>query len=186
MSNSGSQSSGIGPGKGPGALIRAADRAARMMTYAAAVALCLATLHIFADAVATKFFRAPLFATYQIVTGYYMVALFFLPLAHAELRGAHITADLLYSALPGRWQRVMRLLNGFCLTGFLALMTWQSWVKAASQTSRGEQENISGTAFLLWPSRWLVVIGLGAMTLAALLTLLTGRDEAPQHDTAST
>ncbi|WP_051081059.1 TRAP transporter small permease subunit [Wenxinia marina] len=156
------------------------------MTYAAGVALVLATAHIFADAIATKFFRWPLFATHQIVTGYYMVALFFLPLAHAELRGAHITADLLYSGLPDRLRTVVRTANGICLTGFLAVMTWQAWIKAASQTSRGEQEMISGTAFILWPSRWLVVLGLAAMTLAALLTLLTRKDNgaAPEETTA--
>lgn len=166
--------------KGP--LLRAAEAAARLMTNAAAVALLLATVHIFVDAIATKFFRAPLFATYQIVTNYYMVALFFLPLAHAELRGGHITADLLYSGLPRRLRAVVRMANGVCLTCFLAVMTWQAWVKAASQTARGEQEMISGTAFILWPSRWLVVIGLFAMTLAALLTLLTRKDDlvAPQ------
>lgn len=87
-------------GKPKGRVLRGAEIAAQAMTYAAAAALVLATLHIFADAIATKFFRAPIFATHQIVTSYYMVALFFLPLAHAEMRGAHITADLLYSGLP--------------------------------------------------------------------------------------
>lgn len=160
-----------------GPVLRVAEAAARLMTYAAAVALVLATVHIFADAIATKFFRAPLFATHQTVTSYYMVALFFLPLAHAELRGAHITADLLYSGLPHRLRTMVRTANGIFLTGFLALMTWQAWIKAVSQTARGEQELISGTAFILWPSRWLVVVGLAAMTLAALLTLLTRRDD---------
>ena len=169
-----------------GPVLRAAEAAARLMTWAAAVALILATAHIFADAIATKFFRAPMFATHQIVTGYYMVALFFLPLAHAELRGAHITADLLYSGLPARLRTIVRTANGVCLTGFLALMTWQAWIKAVSQTARGEQEMISGTAFILWPSRWLVVVGLAAMTLAALLTLMTRKDDdtAPEETTA--
>ena len=56
-------------------------------------------------------------------------------------------------------------------------MTWQAWVKAISQTARGEKDTILGTPFLIWPSRWLVVVGLGAMTLAALLTLLTRGDD---------
>ncbi|MDF0597656.1 TRAP transporter small permease subunit [Psychromarinibacter halotolerans] len=160
-----------------GRLLRLAELAGRAMTLAAAVALALATLHIFADAIATKFFRSPLFATHQIVTSYYMVALFFLPLAHAELRGAHITADLLYSALPRGLRTVARKANGLFLTAFLGVMTWQAWVKAISQTARGEKDTILGTPFLIWPSRWLVVVGLGAMTLAALLTLLTRGDD---------
>jgi TRAP-type C4-dicarboxylate transport system permease small subunit len=141
----------------------------RAMTVLACVVLALTTLHVFADVIATKFFHAPIRGTHVIVTHYYMVALFFLPLAFAELREQHISADLLYSVMPEKLKPILNGANLAFLTAFLAVLTWQAYIKAFSQTLRGEQQTAAGMVLLTWPSRWLAVLGFGAMTLAALL-----------------
>lgn len=153
------------------AVHKLANSATWIMCVGAGLALVAMALHVFIDLIATKFFHAPINGTHVIVTRYYMVTLVFLPLAYAELRGAHITADLFYSSLPVGGQRLISVLNQFLLATYLGLFTWQVTVKAISQTQRGEEQIFAGVHFLIWPSRWILVLGLFAMMLAALLRL---------------
>ncbi|MFD1796968.1 TRAP transporter small permease [Paracoccus aurantiacus] len=150
----------------------AAEAYARAITAGACLALVLATLHIFADAVATKLFLSPINGTHQIVTFYYMVALFFLPLGYAESQGAHISADLGFSLLSRRLQRIATTANHLLLTGYVGLLCWYATVKAIQQTEVGAYETIAGGQIPLWPSRWIAVMGLLAMLAIAALKAL--------------
>lgn len=152
-------------------LTRYIRQVARVITFAAGVALVLATLHMFADAVMTRFFHRPIPGTLEVITQYYMVALFFLPLAHAEVRGAHITADLLFNAVPRRGQRWLVFANYLLLTGFGGVFLWQVTLKALRQTERGDLTRLGDLTLLLWPSRWIVVLGVVAFALVAALRL---------------
>lgn len=166
-----------------GAIHRAANWATYLMCVGAGIALVAASIHIFADTIATKFFHQPINGTHVVVTRYYMVTLVFLPLAYAELNGSHITADLFYSALPPGGQKIISFLNQLLLVLFLALFTWQVTLKAISQTRRGEVQIFDGVHFLIWPSRWILVLGIGAMMLAAVLRLVVAMIGQNPEDT---
>lgn len=142
---------------------RGAQLYARFITVGACAALVLATVHIFVDALATKIFLMPINGTHQVVTFYYMVALFFLPLGYAESQGAHISADLAYGALPPRMQRIATTGNYVLLTVFLGLLTWHAGLKAIQQTEIGAYQALAGGRIVIWPSRWIAVMGLLAM-----------------------
>src|SRR5688572_10848066 len=130
-----------------------AERFAAIITWLACAMLVVAALHIFADMFMTKVYRSPINGTSDIVTNYYMVALFFLPLAYCESRSAHIEADLVMQFLPRRLQRAIRLGTYVLLTGFLALWTWQSLLKALKQTAIGDMRLLGDLYLLLWPPR---------------------------------
>lgn len=149
-----------------------AERFAAIITWAACAALVIAALHIFLDIFMTKVFRSPINGTADIVTNYYMVALFFLPLAYCEARSAHIEADLFLSFMPKRVQRAIRIGTYVLLTGFLTLWAWQSGIKAVKQTSIGDMRLLGDLYLLLWPPRWVVVFGLAAFAVVALLKTL--------------
>lgn len=145
-----------------------AEKFASIITWASCVALVIAALHIFLDIFMTKVFRSPINGTADIVTNYYMVALFFLPLAYCETKNAHIEADLLMGFLPAALQRAIRIGTYVLLTGFLALWTWQSAIKAYRQTVVGDMRLLGDLYLSLWPPRWIVVFGLAAFTVIAL------------------
>lgn len=155
-----------------GLIRRGASGASYLMCIGAGIALALTTVHIFFDALSTKFLHAPIGHTHDMVTRYYMVTLFFLPLAQAELRNRHITADLLFTAMPIPVRVWLVRANALLLVVYVGLMTWQATVKAISMTARGEKQISLGVEFLIWPSRWIEVVGLAALLIVALLKLL--------------
>lgn len=148
------------------------DGYSRIITVIACSALVIAMLHIFVNSLLTKFFSLPIEGTFQFVTKYYMVALFFLPLAFAERSDAHISADLIYSALPEGLQRPLAVLSQAAMAGFAGVVTWQAWIKAIEQTRIGAFEGLAKFQLLIWPSRWIAVAGLVAFTLVASLKLI--------------
>ena len=159
---------------------RLARSAAMVGNVIACLALVVATLHIFADTIATKFFSAPFNNTHTAVTRYYMVALVFLALANAELRDSHIKADLFYSILSDRLKRWARGANLALLAGFTCVLAWQVIIKAIAQTERGEKRVVAGIEYLYWPSRWIAVIGMVAFAWVAIVKLsefFASRDE---------
>jgi len=150
-----------------------AERFAGIITAAACAALVIATLHIVADVIMTRVFRAPINGTHQIVTAYYMVSLFFLPLAYAESRGAHIKADLFFGILPFALRWLVTFVTYVTLSGFLMVLTWQMYLRAARQTRIGEMTLIGDMYLVLWPSRWLAVLGLAAFTVIVIIRTLS-------------
>lgn len=162
-------------------LRRGADAYASVITVGACIALAVATLHIFVDALTTKILLYPIQGTHQFVTYYYMVALFFLPLGYAESQDAHISADLVHGLLPRRLRRAVTAANYVLLTGFVGLLAWHATLKALQQTRIADYQVVAGWHLVLWPSRWLAVLGLVAMlavaALKALDAILTGLPE---------
>ena len=138
-----------------------------LMGLGTAVAILMA-LHIVID-VASKFlFNFPLAGTLEIVSNYYMVGLIFAPLAHIQRVDGHIAADLFVRFLnPG----LRRYLNAFvmlAMAAFAALLVWRSSVEALRSFSYLEAVQTSGYFVYVFPVRWFIPVGLGAMGLCAL------------------
>lgn len=150
-----------------------ADRFAALITVAACLALVVATLHIVADVLMSRIFRSPIIGTHDIVTTYYMVSLFFLPLAYAESRGAHLKADLFFAPLPFAVRWSVSMLTYLSLSVFLSILTWQMTLRAIRQTNIGDMRLIGDFYLLLWPSRWLAVLGVAAFTIIAVIRTLS-------------
>jgi TRAP-type C4-dicarboxylate transport system permease small subunit len=138
--------------------------------------ICFAMMaHVSADVFARVVFNAPLGATTEIVAGYYMVVVAFLPLAWIARDDAHIIVELFTRGLTGR--RLLRLTT--CVTVltivYIGVFTWQTAVSAIHQTEIGEQFRESAVGFVpAWPSRWMLPISGFLMTV--FLILRTIRD----------
>lgn len=150
-----------------------AERFAAIITFFACAALVIATLHITADVFMTRIFKSPLIGTYDIVTTYYMVALFFLPLAYAESRNAHIKADLFFSPLPRQIRRLVTILTYLLLSGFLIVLSWQSLLRANRQTNIGDMRLVGDMYISLWPPRWIALLGVTAFALVAIIKTIS-------------
>ena len=163
-----------------GGSIRAIDR---LLTWIAGAALLAMMLHIVADVVANNLLGSPVPLTNAIVTQYYMICVAYLPLAAAELRGAHVAVDLVVNQLaprPRAWVDGVVQVLGTLVYGALALQAWQLALEKLGRDAFLMEQT---TRVSTWPSYFVIPIGFGLVAVLLALRLafrLLGRpDPAP-------
>lgn len=130
----------------------------------------LIILLICADITGRKLFNSPLQGSNELAT-LFLVALIFLGMAAAQIRGAHYNVDLLYGAVPKLVQKVFDVISSvisMVFAGFLAKLTIQS---AWKSTMMGES-SYAIIAFPIWPARIVIAVGLTCLTIQFFFTLL--------------
>ncbi|MFN8682401.1 TRAP transporter small permease [Paracoccus sp. P2] len=157
-------------------LIRNLEKAVRglcNMTYAmGAIAIGLMMVHVVVHVFFQYVVGFPLPGTVLFVANYYMVVVTFICLAAVELKGGHISVDILFGHLPSSVQRVCAGI-AYLLTGIVfILLTWQSFTVAQARRTAGTFEVEYGYKILLWPSYYLVPIGAALFAFTALVKLL--------------
>lgn len=131
--------------------------------------------HVTADVIARVVFNSPLGATTEIVAGYYMVAVAFLPLAWLARDDAHIVVELFTRGLSARGLLRLTVSVTTLTILYIGVFTWRTAVSAIHETEIGEQFRESVIGFVpAWPSRWMLPIAGFLMTL--YLVLRTIRD----------
>lgn len=151
-----------------------------------AIAIGLAAVmmvHVTIDVVLSQFIAEPMPMTVDLVSFYYMVGLVFLPLAFVETKNEHIDVDLIHAALPQSGQKSLEMLALLLSTIYFALLTYQSGVDAMEKYELGEY-TMGLVNVTIWPGRFFLPIGCGALTLVLLLKLLRRpfSDEYMQSD----
>jgi len=143
------------------------------LLWLALLAGFLMMLHVGADVTGRYFFNYPLAGTTEIVGGWYMVAIAFLPWAWLETQNSHIVAGMFEHLGGPRFNFWLNVFVKICTTAFMALFTWQTWVAAVMQTRAGEVLEAAGTFIPVWPSRWALPIAGGLMGAYMVLRLIT-------------
>lgn len=160
-----------------------------VLTAIAGIALMLMMVHIVVDVTGRVIFNHPLNGTTEIVSTYYMVAVIFLPLGFVSHHEGHITVDLFTRALPPRKLAWLEAVIGAASVVFLVWFTWESFVSAQISFEMGEQRETAADLVTIWPSRWVLPIGLAVMTVYVIcwtidqVRVVTGHDAGPQEDT---
>jgi TRAP-type C4-dicarboxylate transport system permease small subunit len=152
-------------------LRRAIEYLTSLLAYLAAAALILMMLHVTADVVGKYVFNSPLPGTAEIVAGYYMIAAVFLPLAYVEAHDQPIVADVLFNLLGRRWQQAVLVVAYLASFAFYALLARYSWDVAMRAYQSGEFVIAYGE-IIVWPSKFLLPIGLACACLALALKLV--------------
>lgn len=156
-------------------MLRVVDRINTWVEGALLAVACLflliMMLHITVDVTVRYFFNATIIGTLETVSYYHMVLAVFLPLAYVESRGEHIRVDLIAQALPRQVQLVLYVFT--CLLGlaFFGALAYRGYLDAVRSTQRLETI-MSNYLFYIWPSRWALPLGFGALCLAILNNLL--------------
>ncbi|MCE8022113.1 TRAP transporter small permease [Halomonas sp. MCCC 1A11036] len=147
------------------------DWVAKLALTLAALFLLLMALHVSLDVALRYLFGKSFPGTLEVVSFYYMVAVVFLPLAYVELKREHISVDVLVGRLPASLQLVLYLFA--CSLGLLyfGMLCYQSYLDAMRATTRMETA-MANFRFYLWPSRWALPVGFGAMMLAIIANML--------------
>lgn len=128
------------------------------------VAVVAMMLQVTADAFLRTFVHWSVPGTEEIVSAYYMVAVAFLPLAYVQRERGHVMIELFTMRLSPRANAAIdSIVYIVCGTG-LAIFTYATLFKAIAMTE--ESEILIGTIDVtVWPSRWFVPAGCGAMAL---------------------
>ena len=139
----------------------------------AGVLILVMMVHVTADVFGRLAFSAPINGTLEIVAGYYMVAVVFLPLAHVSRGDGHIFIELFTRGLPDRVRSWMDAGAATLTLAYVALMAWQTSIEALIQTEGGEMWETADDLIVIWPSRWLIPVGCALM--AVLFACLVAR-----------
>lgn len=100
-----------------------------------------------------------------------LVAAVFLGMAYTGATNGHIAVDLLTERLPRKVSRWL-ISFGWILTSFIVgWMLYATLLRAMQSTSAGEIR-MGLVNWPLWPARWIIVIGLAAMLIIALLNVV--------------
>ena len=157
----------------------------RISVVLASVVLIGMMLQIVMDVTLRTFFGAGFPATADLVSRYYMVAISFLPLAPTEIRRRHIEATIFTDNLTGLPLKIVAGIGFTLALAAFATMTWGTAANAVRQTARGAFVDVGTSAFLTWPSYWILPVSFGLMSLMLALRIIeiaTGQFSPRAHD----
>lgn len=150
-------------------LFRVQDSLLNLLALIGALAIVTLMLHVVIDVLLRNTLNAPVPATYEIVTHYYMIALAFIPLAWVEKGGGMVQVEVFEGLLGPRglvWSdRLVALLS----TVIYAALAWFTWATAMRNFDSGTFVLAQQVRVPTWPAYFLLPLGFG---LAALTTAL--------------
>jgi len=139
-------------------------------------------LHISADVAARWLFGISIVGTLEYVSYIYMVSVVFLPLGRVQQERGHVLVEVISNLFPPKvseWVDRGALLFSFVYVSFIG---WWGWQEAVRSFQRNEILPLIDTDLPLWPSRFVVPIGLAAMAVVILFQLvrsLRGHEAPP-------
>lgn len=131
----------------------------RIPAWTAAGTMLLMMLLVSLDVFMKSVFNHPLPMTLEIVAGYLMPALAFLPLGLVTQTEGHLEVELFTQALSPRmvaWVKLLGILVGF---GFFAVLLQQSLIEAVKMTRLGEYWDTATMQLPIWVARWFLPAG---------------------------
>ena len=155
-----------------------------LLLWIALIAGFLMMMHVAADVTGRTAFNRPLHGTTEIVSGWYMVAICYLPWAWLTSNDNHIVAGI-FERIGTRWfgYWVEVVVKVFMLV-YIAVFGWQTALRAVQQTRAGEVWEAAGGFIPVWPSRWLLPLAATFMGIYLVLRILrdAGRGYRPDAD----
>ena len=124
----------------------------------------LMMIHISAD-VAGRALGRPVLGTDEIASGYYMIMVAYLPWALVTRKDQHIVVELFTLKLPPRALAWLDIAVKLLTLGYVAIFTWQTWLRALRQMTLGEAIQVGGSYLAVWPSRFVLPAAGGLMVL---------------------
>jgi TRAP-type C4-dicarboxylate transport system permease small subunit len=136
-----------------------------------AIGVLAMLVHITGYVIMRNLAGAPIPATVEIVSYYYMVAIAFLPLAWAERRGDMISVEIFSHLLVGRLGRINAAFVSVVTCLAYLVLTYTTWTVAMRQFAARSYVISLSVAVPVWPSYFILPL---AFALAALVALYRG------------
>ena len=147
------------------------DRITSGLALLGAVGVVAMLIHITAYVIMRNLASAPIPATVEVVSYYYMVAIAFLPLAWAERRGDMISVEIFSHLLVGRVGRINAVFVSAVTFAAYLVLTYTTWTVAMRQFAARSYVISLSVAVPVWPSYFILPV---AFALAALVALYRG------------
>ena len=122
----------------------------------AAGILAFVALVTFCDVVARYFFNRPFSFTVE-GTELMMGLIVFLGVGLTTHQDGHISVDIVTLRLPDRIRALLSLITNLLAFGFLLLMVWRIWQRAAVLLDKGDTTQI--LLLVVWPFAFLMAAG---------------------------
>lgn len=137
-----------------------------VLSTLAAVAMFAVMIVVIFDVTMRYVFAAPLAWSYDIISLYLMVAVFFLALGDTLHHHGHIAIDLLQPHMPVRLRHIGETIGYVLTTVLVAMIAWEGWERTATAFANSE---VTPTVIQwpTWPAYALVVIGSLSLALRA-------------------
>ena len=152
---------------------RVIKRAVDALMIVACAATVLMAVQVCLDIALRYFFRIALHGTLEIASGYYMVAISFLPIAYLQFRNEHLSVDALVNLLPARLAAAIELVSWTICLAVFSVFCWAGVKKALEKTHALATIDTPAYSIPIWPSYWMVPVGLACAALVALAQILT-------------
>ena len=121
----------------------------------------------------------PIPGSYEL-TEFMLVALVFTALGYAQIKGDHISIDILTSRFPKRAQNILDTIVYLGSAAMAVIVGWRGFVHAERLTRQGDY-----TAVLqipIYPLLYLLGVGMMIFALALLLSSLQSLTKAVKHE----
>lgn len=167
---------------------RLLEALANLLALAAGAAMVLMMAHIVADVAMKYVLNDPIDGTTEVVAAYYMAAIVFLPLAYVAVLGEHLDVTLFTQRLSGLPLKLLSVLGLLATALYLGFIGYHGVIEALRRTAEGEAWETSVKLLAVWPSRWFLPIGAGAMglyVLVATVRALRGATSRAGNDATS-
>ena len=152
-----------------GKLEKLIESPTNLLVGAACIVTVLMMLHVVADVATRWLFAYQIEGTIEIVAGYYMVMIVFLPLAYVGSHEGHIVVELFTRGMSDRGLARLDGVVGIVTFVFMVLFAWMTFEEAVTQTLEGEVVQTSDDFVVIWPSRWFLPAGCAVMAAYVLL-----------------
>ena len=158
------------------------SRAANLLMWVGALAMIAMMLHICVDVAARKLFGAPIVGTLEFVTYLYMISVVFLPLAVTQVDRGHVIVEVFSQHLAPPALHRLDIFAQIVTAIYVGFVAWWGAQEALRATRRGEVIAIVGWDVPLWPTRWILAFGLGAMLLVVVVQIGRALRRPPLRD----
>jgi TRAP-type C4-dicarboxylate transport system permease small subunit len=137
------------------------------------VAGFLMMAHVTVDVACRYLLNRPLEGTTEIVAGYYMVVVAYLPWAWLARHDRHIVAGVFQRIGTPRFDFWLEIAVKLVTIVYVSVFTYQTFLAAIERTRSGEVW-LAGTMYLpVWPSRWMLPIAGASMVACLVLRVLS-------------
>lgn len=143
------------------------------LTMIGAIGVVAMLLHINGYVILRLFMSSPIPATVEIVSGYYMVIVAFLPLAWAERRGDMISIEVFAGFFRGPVGIAVDLFVAAVTAAVYFVLTWTTWLVAMREFQAGTFVMSLSHIIPTWPGYFALPLGFALAFLVSLYRLVT-------------
>lgn len=154
-------------------LLRWLEGPIHLLMWLALLGGFLMMVHVSLD-VAGRALWKPIAGTPEIVSGYYMILVAYLPWALIARNDDHIMVELFTRGLPPKAIAWLDIVAKIATTVYVAIFTRQTWLTALKQMANQESLQVGGSYLIVWPSRY--VLPAAGLLMAIYLAVRVTRD----------